>query len=163
MTEIVVLYILWHYDATVYKISKIVNERFFAFLKSSLGTINPTVKKLQKMGCLEVTESMTQAGFEKKMCSITPFGKKYLKELLLNLEFNNPAHLLNNIKIAVCCKEILSNDEVEDFISNIENHLIYFKGKVQQGLENPYISFNSEQKNMIEATIKEAEEILGRL
>ena len=163
MSEIVILYILCRYDATIYKISKIMGEMFFAFLKPSLGTINPAVKRLVNLGCIETTDSLSQGGMASKMCSVTPLGRKHLKNLLLSLEFNNPAHILNNIQIALFCSDVLDEDEKEQFKKNIQNNLILFKGRSSEALKNPYCGINEEQKNIINLKLDEAQKILELL
>lgn len=163
MSEIVILYILCRYDATIYKISKIIDEMFFAFLKSSLGTVNPAVKKLQNLGCIELHEKMSGGGMESKTCSITPMGRKHLKNLLLLLELNNPARILNNARVALFCSDVLDDSEREEFINNIKNHLILFSGRSKETLKNPYLNLNDTQKALVEAKIQEAQRILDTL
>jgi len=119
MIEIVILYILNKYDATIYRIGKIMEEFFFAYLKSSTGTLSPALKRLEKMGCVECQEKMTDGGMLSKVFSITSAGKKHLCETLQMLEFNNPYHVLNDIKIALYCSEVLSVNELISFKENL--------------------------------------------
>ena len=69
MIEIAILYVLNKYDATIYRISKIIDELFFAYLKSSSGTINPALKRLEKLGCVEYNEKMSDGGMLSKIYS----------------------------------------------------------------------------------------------
>ncbi len=163
MSEIVILYILCRYDATIYKISKIVEELFFAFLKPSLGSLNPAVKKLEKLGCIEIEDKMSQGGMNSKICSITPYGRKYLKSLLLDFDFSNPSNLLNNARIALFCSNVLDEGEKEEFKNNIKNHLILLKAKINQGLNDPYITLDELQKKLCEQKASEIEKILDIL
>ena len=78
MVEILILYILSKYDATIYKIRKLIQERFFMFSKPSLGTINPALKKLEGLSCVEFESKMTDGGMLSKIYKITPFGLKNL-------------------------------------------------------------------------------------
>ena len=160
MSEIVILYILCRYDATIYKISKIMGEMFFAFLKPSLGTINPAIKRLANLGCIETSDFISQGGMASKTCSITPLGRKHLKNLLLSLEFNNPAHILNNVQIAIFCSDVLDEEEKEQFKKNIQNNLILFKGSSLEALKNPYSGLSEEQKNIVNSKIDEVQKIL---
>ncbi len=165
MSEIVILYILCRYDASIYKISKIMQEMFFAFLKPSLGTINPAVKKLIKAGCIDVQDKMSQGGMASKMCSITPVGRKHLKNLLLSLdlEVNHPAHILNNARIALFCADILEEKEKAELIKNIKNHLILYKGRTLEALNSPYLILSDEQKKISLTKVDETEKILEML
>lgn len=160
MSEIVILYILCRYDATIYKISKIMDEMFFAFLKPSLGTINPAVKRLVNLGCIEVSDFMSKGGMASKTCSITPFGRKHLKNLLLSLEFTNPAHILNNVRIALFCANVLSDEEKEEFKKNIKNHLILFSARTSEALKNPYCGLDEMQIKIVNSKIEEAKKIM---
>ena len=163
MSEIVILYILAKYDATIYKISKIMEEMFFAFLKPSFGTINPAVKRLIKLGCIETEDKMSQGGMASKLCSITPIGRKHLKNLLLTLEFNHPAHILNNARIALFCIDILDDNEKEELVKNIHNHLILYKGRTLEALNNPYSNLNDDQKKISMSKVDEAQKIIEML
>ena len=163
MSEIVILYILCCYDATIYKISKIMEEMFFAFLKPSLGTINPAVKRLVNLGCIDIEDKMSQGGMASKVCSITPVGRKHLKNLLLSVEFTHPAHVLNNARIALFCSDILDKIEREELLKNIQNHLILFKGRTQEALNNPYLTLSDEQKKISLSKVDEAQKILEML
>ncbi len=160
MSEILILYILSKYEASIYKIAKLIEELFFAFLKPSLGTINPAIKKLEKLGAIEINHKMSEGGMEKKTCSITPFGKKHLVDLLLGFEFSNPSNVINNIKMAIFCSNVLEEDEKNEFKKNIENHLQLFIAKTQNKAQNPYISLNQDQEKLVQITINEAKALL---
>lgn len=155
MIEIVILYVLNKYDATIYRIGKIIDELFFAYLKTSTGTISPALKRLEKLGCVEYSEKMTDGGMLSKIYSITSGGKKHLVEELQRVEFNNPFHIINDIKIALYCSDVLSINELLAFKENALNYLELYKIKLQRGLENEYIQLNDVQRKTIEATLEE--------
>ena len=163
MFEIVILYILNKYDATIYRLSKITDELFFAFLKSSTGTINPTLKKLEKMGCVEYIEKMTEGGLLSKTYSITKEGKKHLINLLLSFETKNPYHVINEAKIATYCSDVLNVNEYIEFKNNLLNILELHKIKLEKGLKNEYINLNEIQKRTIEITLEELESLIKAL
>ncbi len=163
MFEIVILYILNKYDATIYRLSKITDELFFAFLKSSTGTINPALKKLEKMGCVEYIEKMTEGGLLSKTYSITKEGKKHLINLLLSFETKNPYHVINEAKIATYCSDVLNVNEYIEFKNNLLNILELHKIKLEKGLKNEYINLNEIQKRTIEITLEELESLIKAL
>ena len=160
MIEAVILYVLDRYDATIYRIARIIDELFFAYLKSSAGTINPALKRLEKLGCVQYTEKMSDGGMLSKIYSITPEGKKHLKELLLSFKELNPYHVVNTSKIAMFCSDILSVTEYNEFKENILNNLELHKIKLQNGLKNEYITLKEQQKKSIEITIEEVEKLI---
>ena len=59
MTQIVILYILTKYNATIYRLRKISEEFLFAYLKTSTGTFVPVLNKLEKDGFVKHNEKMS--------------------------------------------------------------------------------------------------------
>ncbi len=163
MIEIVILYILNKYDATIYRVAKIIDEYFFAYLKASSGTINPALKRLENLGCVEYTKKMTEGGMLSKMYSITPTGKKHLVDLLLSINEKNPYHIINTIKLALYCSDVLSINERIEFKENMLNILELYKIKLEKGIKNEYISINEIQKQTVEITIAETESLIKLL
>ena len=155
MIEIVILYILNKYDSTIYKVGKLIDELFFGYLKTSTGTINPALKRLEKMGCVECSEKMSDGGMLSKIYSITQGGKKHLIEVLQRIELTNPYHIVNDAKIALYCSDILSINETLAFKENLLNYLELYKIKLERGLENEYIQLNELQKKTIQITLDE--------
>ena len=160
MIEAVILYVLNRYDATIYRVAKIIDELFFAYLKSSSGTINPALKRLEKLGCVQYFEKMTDGGMLSKTYSITPEGKKHLKELLLSFNQINPYHVVSEAKIAIFCSDFLSVSEYNEFKENLLNNLELHKIKLQNGLKNEYISLKEQQKRSVEITLDELNELI---
>ncbi len=163
MFEIVILYILNKYDTTIYRLTKIIDELFFAFLKSSTGTINPALKRLEKIGCVEYKEKMTEGGMLSKTYSITKEGKKHLTDLLLTFKSENPYHIINEAKIALYCSDVLNVSEFNEFKNNLLNTLELHKIKLEKGLKNEYIKLTELQKRTIEITTEELDELIKAL
>lgn len=163
MIEIVILYILNKYDATIYRIAKIIDELFFAYLKSSSGTINPALKRLERISCVEYSEKMTDGGMLSKIYSITPAGKKHLSDLMLSFKEENPYHVLTEAKILLFCSDYLSVNELIEFKANLLNILQLHKIKLENGLKSEYISLNPVQKQSIELTLDEVEKLIKLL
>lgn len=163
MIEIAILYILNKYDATIYRVSKILEEIFFAYIKSSTGTINPALKRLENLGCVTCIEKMSDGGMLSKIYSITPEGKKHLNELLISHIPQNPYHTLNEAKIMLYCSDVLSVNELIEFKENLKNSLELYIIKLEKGLNNEYISLNDLQKKTVIITLKEAKELVELL
>ncbi|MBQ8634602.1 PadR family transcriptional regulator [bacterium] len=163
MIEIVILYILNKYDATIYRILKIMEEFFFAFLKSSTGTINPALNRLEKLGCVIHSEKMSEGGMLSKIYSITPTGKKHLIDSMQSYTFANPYHLPNEAKILLYCSDVLSINELISFKENLLNNLELYKIKLEHGLENEYISLNEIQKKTVKITLEEIDGLIKLL
>lgn len=163
MIEIVILYILNKYDATIYRVSKIIDELFFGYLKSSTGTLNPALKRLENMGCVEYSEKMSEGGMLSKIYSITPTGKKHLVDLLQTHTMSNPYHISNEAKILLYCSDILSINELIAFKENLLNNLQLYKIKLENGLKNEYISLSDIQKNTVKITLDEIDGLINLL
>ena len=149
------MYILNKYDSTIYRIGKIADEMFFAYLKTSSGTINPALKRLENMGCVEYTEKMSEGGMLSKIYSITSVGKKHLVDLLQTHTLSNPYYVINDAKILLYCSDVLSVNELIEFKENLLNNLELYKIKLERGLENEYISLNEVQKKLVKSTLNE--------
>lgn len=163
MIEIVILYVLNKYDATIYRVSKIIDELFFGYLKPSAGTLNPALKRLEKMGCVEFREKMSDGGMLSKIYSITSEGKKHLIDLLQTYTLTNPYHILNEAKILLYCSDILSINELIAFKENLLNNLELYKIKLENGMKNEYITLNDVQKNTVKITLDEVGELINLL
>ena len=159
MTQIVILYILTKYNATIYRLRKISEEFLFAYLKTSTGTFVPVLNKLEKDGFVKHNEKMSDGVLLSKIYEITPEGKKYLAKLLLEFQSSNPYHVLNEVKIALYCSDILSLSELIQFKENILNVLELYKVKLEKGLENQYVELNELQKNTVKVTLEEVENL----
>lgn len=160
MIDLIILYILNKYDSTIYRISKTADEFFFALIKTSIGTISPAMKRLEKNACVSCVEKMTDGGLLSKNFSITQIGKKYLVDLLLDFDSKNPYHVINEAKIAIYCSDILEKEDYLKFKENIKNCLELHKIKLEKGLNNSYIELNQIQKAIVENTLAEVNELI---
>ena len=150
MFEILILYVLNRYDATIYRVGKIINELFFAYVKSGAGTVNPALKRLEKIGCVTCSDKMSDGGMLSKIYSITPEGKKHLIDLLLSFNSSNPCSIANDAKIAISCCDILSLSETIEFKENMKNVLELHKIQLEKNLQNEYIGLKEHQKKLAE-------------
>ncbi|MBR2068419.1 MAG: PadR family transcriptional regulator [Candidatus Gastranaerophilales bacterium] len=163
MTEILILYILNKYDCTIYKLIKLIDELFFAFAKTSSGSVNPALKKLEELSCVEFNSKMSEGGMKSKTYSITPLGKKHLRDLILCCNLSNPAHILNETKILLYCSNILSVNELIEFKENLLNVLQLYEINLERGLQDEYNERNELQKNIIKITLNETKELIKLL
>ncbi len=155
MLELLILYILNKYDCTIYKIQKFIEDMFFMFSCPSLGAINPALKRLEGLGCVEFNALMSEGGKLSKTYKITPFGLKYLKESISVFDFKNPAHLLNNAKVCIALSDVLNKEQKEKFRFVISNRLKIFKTDIENKLKDPYALYLEEQKAVLGVLIKE--------
>ena len=160
MIEILILYILSKYDATIYKAKKLIIEKFFMYSKPSLGAINPALKKLEGLSCVEFESKMTDGGMLSKIYKITPFGMKYLKNALLTFEFKNKAHILNCVSILICASDVLDEDDKKELYKNCLNNILILKKDLVDALENPYNMYEDVQKKVIRTELSTIEGLI---
>lgn len=163
MIEILILYILKKYDCTIYKIVKLIDEIFFAYAKTSTGSVNPALKRLENLSCVTYKSIMTDGGMLSKMYSITSSGEKHLNALLLNYVSQNPSHILNEAKMLLYCSDILMGSDLIEFKNNLRNSLELFQIKLERGLGDEYSQRNEIQKRTIEITLDETKELIKLL
>mgnify|MGYP001027369074 CR=1 FL=1 len=163
MIEIAILYILNKYDTTIYKLSKLIDEYFFAFIKTSAGTINPALKRLLDKGCVSFVERMSTGGLKTKTFSITTVGKKYLCDLLITFNQKNPNHFINEAKVVLFCSNVLSAGQLIEFKENLSNNLELNKLKLENGLKNEYITLFDLQKKLVLSSIEQIEKLIKLL
>ncbi len=149
MIDILILYILSKYDATIYKIRKLIEEKFFMFSTPSLGTINPALKRLESLSCVEFESKMSDGGMLSKTYKITAFGQKYLKNAICSFEFKNKSLVSNNVSILICVSDILDENEKDELYKNCLNTMLLLKADVNDALQNPYNMYTDTQKNII--------------
>lgn len=163
MIEIVILYVLNRYDGSIYRIQKVIDELFFPYLKTSSGTVNPAIKRLEKMGCVDCHDKMSEGGMLTKIYSINQTGKKHLTELLQTITFTNPYYVVNDAKIALFCSSVLSVNELLTFKENLLNNLELYKIKLERGLKNEYIELDNIQKQVVEMTLSDVNGLIKLL
>ncbi|MCD8024508.1 MAG: PadR family transcriptional regulator, partial [Candidatus Gastranaerophilales bacterium] len=142
MLELLILYILNKYDCTIYKIQKLIEEKFFIFSCPSLGAINPALKRLETLDCVEYKSEMSEGGKLSKIYKITPRGLKYLRETITLFDFKNQAYLLNNAKVCTALSDVLMPEQKEKFSFIVENRLQILKTDIENKLKNPYIQYS---------------------
>lgn len=159
MLEVMILFTLKKYDCSIYRINKIIEDTFSAYAKPSLGAVNPSIKKLQNLGCITSEASISEGGKRIKTISLTQFGEKYLKSLLLSFEFSNPATFLNTAGILLCASDILNNDEKEKFFLNLLNQIIMYKKFVKDKMDKNYNITSELQEKAMNATLEYAKQL----
>lgn len=160
MIDILILYILSKYDATIYKIRKLIEEKFFMFSSPSLGTINPALKRLESLSCVEFESKMSDGGMLSKTYKITAFGQKYLKNAITSFEFGNKSSVLNNASILICVCDILDENEKDELYKNCLNNIMLLKADINDALQNPYNMYTEAQINAIKANLVSAENLI---
>jgi len=161
MIEILILYILNRYDVTIYKIAKTIETNFFAYAKPSFGTINPALKRLEALGCVEFISKITEGGKQSKLFSITEFGKRHLKDLMLDAPLQNPSNILNDASVLLFCLDFLGGEDRAELLRKLSNHLNIYKIEIEKKLSDAYSDFSEHQQNVLKATYKMTDDLIS--
>lgn len=116
MINLLILYELNKSPLTMYGISRQIKQQFSVFLKPSMGTLQPALKKLESAKLVSSQKFMSSGGRPSICYAITENGKNELKKELLSPLTENPVQFLVTARIRLCCGEILNQ---EDYLSLI--------------------------------------------
>ena len=160
MIEILILYILTKYDCTIYKIKKLIEEKFFMYSMPSLGAVNPALKKLESLSCVEFESKMSGGGILSKTYKITSFGQKYLQSTIASFEFKNKSNIICHASILICVSDVLEDDGKISLYKNCLNNLLILKADIISALQNPYNMFTKIQENTIKTNVALIDEMV---
>ncbi len=147
LVELLILFALLKEKSSIYGLKKKIDEHFAIFYSPSLGSIHPALKKLHKNNYVNLKSSTSPGGQKRSEYSITPGGKKYFENLMLNTEMTE-----QTIKI-----KLLILPEMEKSLQvNIINNIMDFYREKLIDFEN-YYEKNSKTyiKHVIEGVKKE--------
>jgi DNA-binding PadR family transcriptional regulator len=119
MLEIMILYVIWEYELTMYYISKKIHEVFGEFSKPSFGAIKPALVKLEKEGFIKSRKTFSDGGKLTGHYSITPLGKKAFKNMMMEDLSLNPIQFKANASIKLMAVQKLSQDVQQDIFEKI--------------------------------------------
>ena len=130
MIEILILYILSKYDSTIYKVRKLIEEKFFMYASPSLGTINPALKRLETLSCVE-------------------FESKNKSNVLNNVSI---LHCVSDF--------LEEDEEKKEHNKTLLNHLLLLKKEIDDALLNPYNMYEPMQKAVIKKELLTVESLI---
>lgn len=155
MIEILILYVLFSREKTIYSIRKEIIEIFGTFTKPSLGTIYPALKRLDEKKCLQLSEKMSEGGKKSSYYTITDSGKKHFKELFFDEISENPSLFYNQTQARFATMGILSAEDKALFLEKISKKIDLYKFEVENKLNSEYINLDFYQKELLKNTLKE--------
>lgn len=155
MIEILILYVVFNREKTIYSIRKEIIEFFGTFTKPSLGAIHPALKRLLDKKHVQLTERISEGGKKSSYYTILDSGKKYFKELFFSDISENPSLFYSQLQARFATIGILSEEEKTKFLSQILNKIDLFSFEVENRLNNEYINFDLYQKELLKYTLQE--------
>lgn len=147
MIELLILYILYKENNTLYGIRKIIKENFLYLTSATFGSIHPAVCRLTEKGFVLEKKAVSVGGRKKHSYSITKDGKAHLI-LMLKADFSlNSNNIEKQIGITLACSDILDNDSIQLLYTKVIKYYeqrILLYSKILTKAE-----FNELQKNQI--------------
>jgi len=164
LTELFALFVLLNQESTIYKIRKNIKKYFYLFHNSSLGAVQPALKKLYAGNYVSLKKLMSSGGQKSSIYTITPQGKKYFEQLILQDLPENPATSNQIAKIKVLLLPLLKKELKVEAIQSLKtyysNKLLDFEDYMAN-FENP--DFQRINKDYIKRCMDEITEELNWL
>ena len=123
MIEVLILYIIQKREKTMYAIRKEIFDVFGSYTKPSIGTIHPALKRLQKIGAVNLTEHMSEGGKKSSYYSITEKGIQAFRDLFFDTSSDNPSLFFPQLLTRICIMDLLSVEDRKLFISETEKKI----------------------------------------
>lgn len=136
MLEIMILYVLWEWEFSMYSVKKRIYEIFGNFSTPSIGAIKPSLIKLENSGYITSRKTFSEGGKLTGYYSITSEGKKALKYMLLEDLSSNPVQIKANCAIKIIASEILSKDQQIALFSALSRQVELHKIDAENKLKN---------------------------
>lgn len=155
MIEILILYVIFNREKTIYSIRKEIIELFGTFTKPSLGTIHPALKRLLEKKHVQLSERMSEGGKKSSYYIIAESGKKYFKELFFSEISENPSLFYNQMQARFATLSILTAEEKNTFLNEIIKKIELYGFEVENKLNNEYINLDFYQKELLKNTLSE--------
>lgn len=143
MINLLILYELNKSPLTMYGISKQIKLQFPVFLKPSMGTLQPAIKKMEREGLVSSQKFMSSGGRPSICYAITGKGKSALEKELLSQLTDNPVQFLVNSRIKLCCAEVLDKEDYLKLIRTLKRKAETLMIDTKKLLDNGCIPQNS--------------------
>ncbi|MDD3593248.1 MAG: PadR family transcriptional regulator [Candidatus Gastranaerophilales bacterium] len=137
MNEFLILYILKKQPTSMYEIQQFINKHFNLYVKISVGTIAPVLKKLEAANLIEAEKKISNGGQRKHIFKITGEGQIIFHNLIVMPISGNPQSSQKEINILslIITDSIFSNEEqkllAKKIICALNNQLILIKNHIQ--------------------------------
>lgn len=162
LIELLILSVLLKQESTIYKIRKIINKSFSLFCRTSLGSIYPSLQKLNKNNYVKVKNSMSSGGQKSSLYSITPKGKKHFETLMLEELPQNPPAALQLVDIKTILLPILKEQERKEVIDILKNYyrnrlleIDLFKDEQEASISDNSSKINNDYLRLCSEQVKE--------
>lgn len=159
MIEILILYVLYKREKTIYSVRKDIIELFGNFTKPSAGTIYPALKRMLEKKFLSLNERMSEGGKKSSYYLITDSGKKYFRELFFEDCSENPSLFFSQLQSKLATTGLLSRQDKSAFLELIQKSIDIYIFDMENKMQDKYIDFDENQKELLAYTISEAKNL----
>lgn len=160
MLDLMILYVIYEYELSMYLILKRIHEIFGDFSKPSFGAIRPALTKLENDGFIKSRKTFSDGGKQTGYYIITSDGKKALKMKLFENLSSNPVQFKSNSAIKIIISEILPKEQQEEVFNGISKQIEMLKIDAEKKLQK---NLKFYQKILIDNLIVEYDNYLKLL
>ena len=152
MIEILILYIIQKREKTMYAIRKEIFDVFGSYTKPSIGTIYPALKRLLKMGAINLNERMSEGGKKSSYYSITPNGIKAFRDLFFDTTSDNPSLFYPQLLTRISIMDFLSIEDRKLFLQEAEKQIELLQLDIKKKLNDEFLKLTYYQKVVLDST-----------
>ena len=157
MLDVMILYIIYEYELSMYVILKKIHDVFGEFSKPSFGALRPALTKLEKSGYIKSRKTFSDGGKLTGYYAITSDGKKALKSMIMEDLSLNPIQFKQNSAIKIIASEILPKDIQKTMFENLSRQVELLKFDAEKKLQKKSLFY---QKILIDNLILEYDNYL---
>ena len=139
MIEVLILYILYKREKTIYSIRKEITELFGMFTKPSIGTIYPALKRLLHNNCVELNERISEGGKKSSYYAITKKGIKNFRDYFFDTASDNPSLFYIQFQIRLATMGLLTSSERKLFVEEYSQKLDIYIAEIERTLNNEFL------------------------
>jgi DNA-binding PadR family transcriptional regulator len=161
MNELLILYILHKSQTTMYGLSKLINKDFGSITKPSFGTLQPALKKLEKLKYIFSSKFYTEGGKPYFYYSLTKEGEVFLETKLLEKNSSNPTQFLTMTRIKIACSDILEQSKRIELYKSLKTILLKLKIETENCILTNSATNNSNYKLVLNNVLCEYNNLIN--
>lgn len=163
MIELLILYVLSISPNTMYGVLKSILKNFSPYTKPSFGTIKPALLRLEKRGIIVSNKTFSDGGKVSVMYAVTPEGLDVLKNIIINVDTENPVQFLSNARIQISCAGFLDITSQRELFDKLKKRAILIKTDAENKISDKNISPSYFHRLVLDNTICEYNNFINLL
>lgn len=163
MIELLILYVLSISPNTMYGVLKSILKNFSPYTKPSFGTIKPALLRLEKRGIIVSNKTFSDGGKVSVMYAVTPEGLDVLKNIIINVDTENPVQFLSNARIQISCAGFLDITSQRELFDKLKKRAILIKTDAENKISDDNIAPSYFHRLVLDNTICEYNNFINLL